>query len=421
MASTGEGGVIHRSVPAYSRGELDETGALITMHPAGSPARNGGGGYPYHTRDTPHASDVDASLPSPSVESTDLLPDPAISFANAAQQRVSQAPVRPPLPSAVFNQHHHDAELNDSARRFSFATPPGGRPTRPATQRAAPPASKQPIPKPLQAGGRRVKKKSSGKTVAGRVKRGNGFEEFELNVFLEVLEHHLPIGGDEWDLVCKEHCEEMEEPGCRTTDSLRRKFASLYRKKTPTGDPTCPSSVRRAKRIRQKIVDRSEMSDCDDGEAAVRDAFDSSIATDADSEAESDDDDVEKDSDQLAASGWRMDTEKEARPLAKKGAEKTIVRPRRGGRKIADPGSSSNSSSEIMAILKMQMLEDAKRRAADSERREQEREDAREERAEEARRRAEDREDQHREREAAAKRSEDFMKIMMMSMCKKND
>ena len=50
----------------------------------------------------------------------------------------------------------------------------------------------------------------------------------------------------------------------RNLDSIRRNFASLFRKKMPTGDSLMPPDVKRAKHIRYKMTERSDMSLMDD-------------------------------------------------------------------------------------------------------------------------------------------------------------
>ena len=51
----------------------------------------------------------------------------------------------------------------------------------------------------------------------------------EVLSFLTILERELPIGGDEWQHVKELHAREWPN---RTVESLRRKFADLYQKKS---------------------------------------------------------------------------------------------------------------------------------------------------------------------------------------------
>jgi len=59
----------------------------------------------------------------------------------------------------------------------------------------------------------------------------------------------------------------------RTIDSLKRKFASLYRKKMPTGDPAILPDVRSAKRIRSKMTDRADLGEGNEIEDTVNELF----------------------------------------------------------------------------------------------------------------------------------------------------
>jgi hypothetical protein len=72
------------------------------------------------------------------------------------------------------------------------------------------------------------------------------------------MHEHMPIGGDEWDLVLEQHS--IPYPG-REVDSLRRKFAQLHRVKTPTGDPRCPQEVKLAKCIKYIISSCADIGD----------------------------------------------------------------------------------------------------------------------------------------------------------------
>ncbi len=49
----------------------------------------------------------------------------------------------------------------------------------------------------------------------------------------------------------------------RTRESLKRKFQELYRSKIPTGDPSMPNDVRRAKMIQRLMEERINSSDCE--------------------------------------------------------------------------------------------------------------------------------------------------------------
>ena len=90
-------------------------------------------------------------------------------------------------------------------------------------------------------------------------KRGTGFSHAEVITMLDIMGKYLPIGGDEWEAVATEHQQAWPDTE-RCKDGIKRKFQNLYRRKEPTGDPTCPPSVKQAKSIQYQIKLKS---DCD--------------------------------------------------------------------------------------------------------------------------------------------------------------
>jgi hypothetical protein len=72
------------------------------------------------------------------------------------------------------------------------------------------------------------------------------------------MHEHMPIGGDEWDLVLELHSQSYPD---RVVESLHRKVAQLHGSKTPTGDPKCPQEVKLAKRIEYTISSRANIGD----------------------------------------------------------------------------------------------------------------------------------------------------------------
>ena len=90
--------------------------------------------------------------------------------------------------------------------------------------------------------------------------RGRGFTEAEVDGLLDVIEDLLPISPNDWDRVAERHCTYYPGLG-RTRESLKRKFASLYNHKKPTGDPTCPATVHRAKQVWERIKEEMDVSE----------------------------------------------------------------------------------------------------------------------------------------------------------------
>ena len=77
--------------------------------------------------------------------------------------------------------------------------------------------------------------KKKGKLPSGTGGRGLGFSAGEIDSLLELLDAHQPLRKDDWDIVLWKHSERHSGVE-RMVESLRRKFASLYRMKAPTRD-----------------------------------------------------------------------------------------------------------------------------------------------------------------------------------------
>ena len=90
-------------------------------------------------------------------------------------------------------------------------------------------------------------------------KHGQGnYGRVETVHLLNILQRILPIGSEEWQQCLDEH--NLEYPG-RCKQSIMRKYAGLYRKGTPTGDPNCPDNVKLAKRVKYAIGNRAAIGD----------------------------------------------------------------------------------------------------------------------------------------------------------------
>ena len=94
-------------------------------------------------------------------------------------------------------------------------------------------------------------------TARQRVGSGPRFSVPEMESMLTSIEQYLPMGPEEWEAVADSHSFEFPN---REAQSLRRKFQALYNVRIPTGDPTMPAHVRRAKRIRYLIEERADAS-----------------------------------------------------------------------------------------------------------------------------------------------------------------
>jgi len=88
-------------------------------------------------------------------------------------------------------------------------------------------------------------------------RRGFKFTVVEIEHLHETIEDVIPIEILDWERIWQEHSARYptKEP---TSESLKRKFQELARKKNPTGDPNCPPYVRDAKRIFHMIVQATD-------------------------------------------------------------------------------------------------------------------------------------------------------------------
>ena len=78
-------------------------------------------------------------------------------------------------------------------------------------------------------------------------------------------EQRLPFGNDEWEELALDFNRTMRifNPLAQGRDgnSLKAKFKSLKNVRKPTGDPTCPPMVRRAKLAQRAIEGRMAVAD----------------------------------------------------------------------------------------------------------------------------------------------------------------
>ena len=100
--------------------------------------------------------------------------------------------------------------------------------------------------------------------------RGKNWTLDETGVLLDKVEIHLPRGGEEWVTVSTDYnITRLQLPTLvsrpeRDADSCKTKFKALKNVRKPTGDPTCPPQVKRAKLLHKKIEERISVADFDD-------------------------------------------------------------------------------------------------------------------------------------------------------------
>jgi hypothetical protein len=88
-------------------------------------------------------------------------------------------------------------------------------------------------------------------------RRGFKFTVAEIEHLLETIEDVIPIGNPDWERIWQEHSARYPTKE-RTSESLKRKFQELARKKIPTGDPNCPPYVRKYARAEGVTLPPSE-------------------------------------------------------------------------------------------------------------------------------------------------------------------
>ena len=99
--------------------------------------------------------------------------------------------------------------------------------------------------------------------MSAQTPRGKAYTDAEIDSLLETIEDILPRCSNHWETVRSTHTSYYPDLG-RMTESLKRKFASLYNYKKPTRDPTCPPQVHRAKAMWENINSRMGIAVDDD-------------------------------------------------------------------------------------------------------------------------------------------------------------
>lgn len=253
-----------------------------------------------------------------------------------------------------------------------------------------PASSNQPLPATTA-----IKKTS--KVKPGKSIRGSGFGQAEIHHLLGLLDEHLPLCKDEWDYVLREH-HKMFPLHQRTVESLRRKFATLHRKKMPTGDPLMPADVRRAKHIRYRITERADMGVMDDKDDEFLPAEDGingvGVSNDGVESVPCSSGDASDDSPEKIASPSGSVVLSDDTPTP---SNSTVTPRPLTSRRPARP---KQDDDDIMALLKAQIVQDGVRREEERKQREEERILLRE------------------RQEQDAKRHERLMEMMLMVFCR---
>ena len=254
--------------------------------------------------------------------------------------------------------------------------------------------------------------------MSQKKQRGKGFSTTEVESLLESIEEVLPIGQNEWDsVVSKHYCFYPDMNHDRA--SLDRKFKSLYNHKKPTGDPTCPPSVRKAKQLERSICEKMDFSECESGvEFSNSTSIGNTEEDDAQEEETGEDDECNISSpvnSSMIESVSSVESSEKKRRI-----ESILIRnkSRRWGNENDD------TLKTYMEFMMMKHEKDEEARRQWEEKREQDRKDLEERRESERKewelRRDEQRRDEQRRDDNRQRRHDEMMTMMMTMIMKSN-
>eukprot|EP00178_Gracilaria_changii_P005799 TRINITY_DN1981_c0_g1_i1.p1 TRINITY_DN1981_c0_g1~~TRINITY_DN1981_c0_g1_i1.p1 ORF type:complete len:237 (+),score=42.34 TRINITY_DN1981_c0_g1_i1:1457-2167(+) len=217
----------------------------------------------------------------------------------------------------------------------------------------------------------------------------------------------------------------------RNSDSLKRKLSSLHRQTVPTGDPTIPPDVKRAKAIREQIRQRADLGDGAETDVDVNESIPEFIIPAGDCGEDINrsyrNPDIDEDAEVQRQEGSHGGTT-EIVDLGPSPSRSITPRPlvqKRNQCRSASRKEGEGQEQYLMEMYRLNMLQEQSRREdeyrlrmlqreEDRERREEERCERKIERQEEKKRRESDRE----RAEEDARRQNQFMQMMMMALFK---
>ena len=196
------------------------------------------------------------------------------------------------------------------------------------------------------------------------------------------MEQCLPVGTQEWEYVETEFSSTHFRP-LRDVTSLRKKFNILVKKKKiPTGNPTCPPFVRRAKKIFNSLVEKCNISShghiCNLADNnAMRDTVEESNSNQGNEEEQEDDAEVVVESPNVTSVVDVVDSlpahDSDA-PANLNALPRLAIRSIPSSKKISrkkrvneDGETDSSSTSQILEMIRLDMQESKRRREEDLE------------------------------------------------------
>ncbi|ETN00575.1 hypothetical protein PPTG_17800 [Phytophthora nicotianae INRA-310] len=107
--------------------------------------------------------------------------------------------------------------------------------------------------------------------IRGRTPGSENYSKEDVHILLNEIENIQPSGAknNEWDAVLGNYqiYAERESRVLRDVTSIKKKLQSLLNSTKPTGKPSCPDSVRRARQIQRVLEERvGHEANLDDGE-----------------------------------------------------------------------------------------------------------------------------------------------------------
>lgn len=94
-------------------------------------------------------------------------------------------------------------------------------------------------------------------------KRGRSYSTANTTYLLDLIEEIEPCGAEEWNSVASRYNAHFGGES-RSCDDLKNRFKTLKGVKQPTGDPSCPPEVIRAKRLQISLERRMDVQTLED-------------------------------------------------------------------------------------------------------------------------------------------------------------
>ena len=104
-------------------------------------------------------------------------------------------------------------------------------------------------------------------------KRGRSYSTANTTYLLDLIEEIEPCGAEEWNSVASRYNAHFGGES-RSGDDLKNKFKTLKGVKKPTGDPSCPPEVIRAKRLQKSLERRMDVQTLEDDDDNLDDRMD---------------------------------------------------------------------------------------------------------------------------------------------------